>query len=85
LRKWVQIKSDDFSVYVQFEEELSVGGLFHHQNEKLKAGKSVDLHALARDCFVNNAVAGIVQTLLDEVGETDVLKFDGSYVHLGLK
>lgn len=46
---------------MHFEDELSIGGLFHHYHEELKDGESIDLHALARDCFVNNAVGGIVQ------------------------
>jgi len=46
---------------MEFEDELSMVGLFHHYHEELSQGNSIDLHALARDCFFNNAVAGIVQ------------------------
>lgn len=52
---------------------------------KVKDEVLVRLEQIRHEVLVNNEIAIIIRQFMDKISHTDLIKFDGNYVHLRIK
>lgn len=69
-----------------FVDEFSRAGILNEHYSKVKDDEcTIRLEQIRREVLVNNEIAIIVRQFRELIAPTDLIKFDGNYVHLRIK